>query len=156
MIRHNHRSIGKLIDIINRNIKQIISYEVSEDNIGPGQFHYLHIISMNEGISQKELVEMMKINKANVTRGIIRLETGGFIRREHNSCDNRVINLFLTDKGCALIPELKKARCRITKICTEKLTKEETDELFILLEKVKESVTEKTASIKEKLIEERK
>ena len=65
-----------------------------KDSIGPGQYHYLHIISMNEGISQKELVERMKINKANVTRGILRLEANGFIRREHSSRDYRLINLF--------------------------------------------------------------
>ncbi len=64
MCRNNHRSIGKLIDIINRNIKQILSIEIAGDNIGPGQYHFLHILSRNEGISQKDLVEMMKIDKA--------------------------------------------------------------------------------------------
>ncbi len=148
MNKNNHVSIGKLIDIINRNIKQIISHEISDDCIGPGQFHFLHIISRNEGIPQKELVEMMKINKANVTRGIIRLEKNGYIKRVRNEDDNRVINLFLTDRGSSIIPELKKAKIRITEICTEKLTEKETETLFILLEKVKDSVTSETERIK--------
>ena len=149
MDNNNSRSIGKLIDIISRNIKQIISHEVSEDCIGPGQYHFLHIISVNEGISQKELVEMMRIHKANVTRGILRLEKNGFIRREHSSRDSRIINLFLTDKGASVIPRLKKARCRITEICTENLTEGETEQLFVLLEKVKDSVSKKNSLYKE-------
>ncbi len=146
----SHVSIGKLIDIINRNIKQIISHEVSEDSIGPGQFHFLHIISGNGGISQKELVEMMKIDKANVTRGIIRLEKNGFIKRVRNADDNRVINLFLTERGSAIIPELRNARCRISQICTESLTEEEKEELYMLLEKVRDSVIAETERIKGK------
>ena len=148
MCNNNHRSIGKLIDIISRNIKQIITHEVAEDCIGPGQYHYLHIIYRNEGISQKELVEMMRIHKANVTRGILRLEKNGYLRREHNSRDSRLINLFLTEKGTALIPRLKTARCRITDICMENLTKEEIEQLFILLEKVKDSVTKHNSCCK--------
>ena len=148
MCRNKHRSIGRLIDIISRNIKQILSMEIAGDNIGPGQYHFLHILSRNEGISQKDLVEMMKIDKANVTRGLIRLEKNGYIRRERNRSDNRIINLFLTDKGQSIIPELKRAKCRITEICTENLTAKETEELFILLEKVKDSVTSKTSKLK--------
>jgi DNA-binding MarR family transcriptional regulator len=143
-------SIGKLINIISRNIKQIIDHEMSNEGIGHGQYHLIHIVSNNEGISQKDLVDLMNIDKANVARGIKKLEEKMFVKRIQNTDDNRIYNIYLTEKGMSLIPELKKARCRITEICTENLSDTETGELFRLLEKVKTSVVERTAETKGK------
>ena len=145
-----NNSIGKLINIISRNINQIIDHEVSNEGIGHGQYHLIHIVSMNEGISQKDLVEFMNIDKANVARGIRKLEENNYVKRIQNSDDNRIYNIYLTEKGMSVIPELKKARCRITEICKENLTESETAELFRLLEKVKTSVVERTAEIRGK------
>ncbi len=105
---------------------------------------------MNEGISQKDLVEFMNIDKDNVARGIRKLEENNYVKRIQNSDDNRIYNIYLTEKGMSVIPELKKARCRITEICKENLTESETAELFRLLEKVKTSVVERTAEIRGK------
>ncbi len=116
---------------------------MTDSSIGAGQYHLLHIISKHEGISQQEIAEWMNIDKANVARGITKLEKSRLVTREKNSRDNRVFNLYLTPSGKSLVPKLMNTLCRISDICSEELSPAEGEELIRLLEKV-----EKTTSCK--------
>lgn len=46
-----------------------------------------------------DLAEVLLISKGGVTKLIDRLETEGFVKREHSKTDRRVINAILTSQG---------------------------------------------------------
>lgn len=54
---------------------------------------------MNEGISQKEMQELLGIDRAMVTRLAKQFEAEGLIRRAPDSKDNRLTILYLTEAG---------------------------------------------------------
>jgi DNA-binding MarR family transcriptional regulator len=60
-----------------------------------------HIIArlMNEGISQKEMQELLGIDRAMVTRLAKQFEAEGLIRRAPDPNDNRLTILYLTEAG---------------------------------------------------------
>ena len=59
-------------------------------------------------ISVKDLAEKLNITSGGVTRIVASLEEAGILRRDMDPNDRRGINVTLTDKGNALIKDLKK------------------------------------------------
>jgi DNA-binding MarR family transcriptional regulator len=50
-----------------------------------------------------ELANCMALHQSTASNMIDRLETGGLIRKERTSADQRVVRLYLTDEGNALL-----------------------------------------------------
>ena len=59
----------------------------------------LHFAYENQGLSQKELAELIWDNTNVVVKLVDRLEAMGLIRRELNPSDRRAFALFVTEKG---------------------------------------------------------
>ncbi|MGN0807033.1 MAG: MarR family winged helix-turn-helix transcriptional regulator [Candidatus Coproplasma sp.] len=104
--------------------------------ISGAQVKYLLGVAGDEGISQDMLAKKMMINKSNVARQLSALEENGYIRREQSAEDKRVMLVYTTDKGKAIVPDLRKENKRWREIVCEGLTKEEKVELALLLDKL--------------------
>ncbi|MGN0812500.1 MAG: MarR family winged helix-turn-helix transcriptional regulator [Candidatus Coproplasma sp.] len=100
------------------------------------QVKYLLEVSNQEGVSQDMLAKKMMINKSNVARQLSALEGNGYIKREQSAEDRRVMLVYTTDKGKAIVPELRKENRRWREIVCEGLTKEEREQLACLLDKL--------------------
>lgn len=100
------------------------------------QVKYLLEVSNEEGVSQDMLAKRMMINKSNVARKLNELEENGFVKREQSAEDRRVMLVYLTEKGKALIPELHKENKRWSEILCEGLSESEKEELSVLSDKL--------------------
>jgi DNA-binding MarR family transcriptional regulator len=64
-----------------------------------GQPPVLRALWQEEGLTQTELVDKMKIAPATLTKMLQRMEKAGFIRRHSDPKDQRVTRVFLTEAG---------------------------------------------------------
>lgn len=108
----------------------------SSMGISGAQVKYLLGVAGDEGISQDMLAKKMMINKSNVARQLSALEENGFIKREQSGEDRRVMLVYTTDKGKAIVPKLREENGRWREIVCQGLTKEEREQLAYLLDKL--------------------
>ncbi len=70
-----------------------------ETGVSAGTWFSLTLLACRDGMSQGELSQRFEIDPSRVTRLATRLEREGLLRRERDPEDNRVVRLYLTEKG---------------------------------------------------------
>lgn len=97
------------------------------DKIGvyPGQPPLLMILSNRNGLSQRELANMMKIKPATITVMLNRMEKSEFVERRPDLSDQRVSRVYLTEKGEELAGKVKEIMKTIDKECFDDFSEEE-------------------------------
>lgn len=99
---------------------------------------YLIKIAANPGISQDKLAQALFINKSNVARQVAALEEDGFLVRRPSQSDKRVMELYLTEKTEAIMPQIREILMEWEQELTEDLTPEEVETVSQILAKMKE------------------
>jgi DNA-binding MarR family transcriptional regulator len=67
------------------------------------QFNVLNILALRpDGISQRELGDLLVVDRSNVTGLLDRMEKAGWVRRADDPADRRVYRIRLTPAGSAL------------------------------------------------------
>ena len=71
------------------------------DSMGlhPGQVPLLKALYEKEGMSQRELADMLHIKPPTVAVSIKRMEKNGFIERRQDEKDQRITRIYLTEHG---------------------------------------------------------
>ena len=92
--------------------------------ITPPQFILLAFLWEKEGLSQVELSQVTKIDRASMVGIIDRLEKSGFLTRQTCSEDRRINRVWLTDKGKSLEQEFCQVACRVMDRITVRITPE--------------------------------
>lgn len=72
----------------------------------PGMGHAMDILAANEGVSSRELAELLDIRPSSLTELLTRLESEGIVARTPDENDRRVTRVSLTDKGRELAAEM--------------------------------------------------
>jgi DNA-binding MarR family transcriptional regulator len=54
---------------------------------------------VNDGMTQSELGEQLAVQGATITNILQRMEEAGFVRRQRDSEDNRLVRVYLTEAG---------------------------------------------------------
>ncbi len=67
-----------------------------------GQPPVLHALWEQEGLTQTELAERMKVTPATMTKMLQRMEKAGFIQRRPDAEDQRISRVFVTPAGWAI------------------------------------------------------
>ncbi len=101
-----------------------------------GDQPFILSICRNPGISQDELSKDIYIDKSAVARRVAALEKNGYVRRESDPGDKRVLRVFPTEKAIAVRPAIWEANDRWNELITEGLTDEEKEKLEEMLIKV--------------------
>lgn len=96
-----------------------------EMGIHPGQLPVMRAISMNEGITQRELASAIHVKPPTIAVTIKRMEKSGFICRKTDRADLRVCRLYLTEEGKALSKKLKALMEQNEKVLTKGFSEEE-------------------------------
>lgn len=102
------KSAGFLINFLGRQAKKYFELESSKLGLATSNIFILKHVYMNEGKSQNQITSMIKVDKALVARGVKSLEDSGFVLKKKNEKDKRIFELYLTDKGKEIIPEITK------------------------------------------------
>lgn len=111
-----------------------------EFNPARGQGHVLGVLLARDGLSQKELSELLQVRPASLGELVGKLEQSGLVERRINDEDKRVINVYLTDKGRAAISGVVDSRSAMIEPLFAGLTEEEKLQLSALLGKLIESI----------------
>lgn len=76
-------------------------------SIPPAQIRCLVVLESREGICQRELAELLHIEKATVTVMLQKMQRGGLIDRRQDSDDQRITRIYLTEYGNERTKEIK-------------------------------------------------
>jgi DNA-binding MarR family transcriptional regulator len=129
--------ISETMQSLRRIFKAIQDYSQEVSNsfgiTGP-QLWALKIVSLHAGLALGDLSRKMYLHPSTVTGVIDRLESKGYVVRDRDSADRRVVKVSLTRKGQALVA---KAPNPIQGKMIYGLMKLSEDELSIIYESVK-------------------
>ncbi|MBI9011713.1 MAG: MarR family transcriptional regulator [Clostridiales bacterium] len=121
--------IGKYIGAIHRHQQVMVNNQLRQYGIGSGQYIFFLTIFKNPGISQKELTELIKIDKATTAKALKKLEEQGYIYRTANEDDKRYNRLYLTEAGIKFQPKLIEILDDITEMISRGINDEQYDEI---------------------------
>lgn len=96
-----------------------------EIGVHPGQQFLLNVLNQRDGQIQKDLAKNLKIKPATVTVIIQRAEKNGFVRREQDKNDQRVLRVFITEKGKEMCKKADIMWAQLEEDTFENLTMEE-------------------------------
>jgi DNA-binding MarR family transcriptional regulator len=111
----------------------------SRFNIRPVQYGILTVIERNPGLKQQHVCLAIGIRRANFVTLLDDLEHRGLARRGPSAHDQRASALYLTEKGEALMRELRRANKAHEKRIAAGLSQEKRKFLIQLLGKIKTS-----------------
>ncbi len=102
-----------------------------------GQQHiYIFHVCKCPGISQEQLAGRICVNKSNITRQLGLLEQEGFVRRESDPEDRRVLRVYPTNKAEAVLPRVYELMEDWDRLLLEELNQEEQICLLSLLKRI--------------------
>lgn len=119
--------IAKIHQITNRIFKQMLKeYGIKELN--PGQGRILFALWQKDGVPINELSKKTQLTKSTLTTMLERLEIAGFLKRESNERDKRIIIIKLSEKSKSLQNQYIDVSEKMTKLFYRTLTEEEIDQ----------------------------
>lgn len=104
--------------------------------------HILDLLSEHDGLSQRQIADMLDIRPQSISEAIATLEERGLIRKEINEQDRRGLLVYITEDGLKTQTELHNERVRNAKRIFAAISEEEKQTLLELLEKVTTALQE--------------
>lgn len=91
--------VGFMANKYNKEITEAFSERILSHGITRVQWIALYYIGENEGITQKQLAQMLDSKESSIVRLIDRMEKEEIVKREKDTSDRRITKLYLTQKG---------------------------------------------------------
>lgn len=129
-------SFGYLARYAHRAFVKALAEELEPHGVLAAQWSVLRVLWNAEGLTQVELAERMRVEKASLTGVLEGMERRGLIRRVRNAEDRRKINITLTGQGRRLKSQLLPHGVKINRKATRGMTNAEANQLRGLLTKV--------------------
>ena len=99
--------------------------------------NYIMALCEDPGISQEQLTRRLYANKSNIARQIAFLEENGYVRRENDIGDKRILHVYPTEKALELLPLIQMKQEKWDHFVTKDLTDEEIEQARMILKKIK-------------------
>ncbi|MFN3655956.1 MAG: MarR family winged helix-turn-helix transcriptional regulator [Pseudolabrys sp.] len=131
--RPKAESIGYLARYAHRAFVKALAHELETHAILSAQWSVLRVLWETEGLTQVELADRMRVEKASLTAVLGGMARAGLIRRARNAKDRRKINITLTARGRALKDEILPYAGRINRRATRGMSRREVERLRELL-----------------------
>lgn len=135
--------LGKYLGIVHRLHVLLIDKYLEPYDIRHGQLLLLLAIYNNEGITQNDLCEMYRIDKAAVSKNIKKLIDKDFLMKEVDPKDKRRQLIYVTDKGRKHEEEFRKILSIIQQDCIEGLSEKELNSFFNVTNKIIDNLSKK-------------
>lgn len=135
-------SPGRVLSCIHRHTGMYLHKTFADWGLGSGSHHFILLLARRDGLTQQEMTDMLRMDKANTARAIKKLVANGYVVKQQDSADHRAVHIFLTDKGRALIPELRRVLCEWSAVLTEGFSEAEKAETERLLTRMAENAVE--------------
>ncbi|MCM3729863.1 MarR family transcriptional regulator [Neobacillus cucumis] len=128
--------ISTLLNQANTKIHTAVKNKIAPYQLAPEQSLILFVLRLEDGLTQKEIGELLGKDKANIARMAANLEEKGFIRREQDPESRRNLKLYLTPTGSKVYEEAYSVFEEYDALISNRLTPEELKQLKILLLKL--------------------
>lgn len=109
----------------NKEITELFNQRLQEHNITRVQWIALFYIGNNEGITQRDLAQILDSNESSIVRLIDRMEKENIVKREKDPTDRRVTKLFLTEEGMKKRDEILPIGEKFSKDCIKGISEED-------------------------------
>lgn len=98
---------------------------LEEFDLKPGQAGILFTLSCNGTLSQRELAQKIGVTPPSMTVALRKMEELGYVRKEPDANDQRVIRILLTQKGENCVGKIKAVIGRMEALMCQGMSKEE-------------------------------
>tara|TARA_B100002052_G_scaffold257978_1_gene249659 strand:+ start:148 stop:585 length:438 start_codon:yes stop_codon:yes gene_type:complete len=136
-------NIGFLLHDVTRLMKRMFDKRMSTLNLTRSQWWVLNFLYFNEGINQSDFSILLDIEKAPLSRLLLRMEKKGWLERRSDKKDKRIKNLFLSKKIKPLIMDMRDMANLTREEALSGLNKNEQDILRDYLMKIKITLSTK-------------
>ena len=113
--------------------KRMVATIEQESGVGGMKWFLLTVVGRRDGLSQGEFTQEYEMDPSRVTRTAQSLEADGFIRRERDIDDNRVMRMYLTEEGSEVLDRLPEINEQLRRRVHSVLSEEEFEELRRML-----------------------
>ncbi|PRZ12505.1 DNA-binding MarR family transcriptional regulator [Laceyella sediminis] len=117
-------------------MKPGLKKSLEEEGVTSTQFYILLYLLKNGGSKVSDLAKWMEVKPSAVTTIIDRLVHHGFVSREHDEADRRIVRIRLTEGGKERLEGIKSKRLNILKEQLTHLSEAEIRMLTDLCEKI--------------------
>ncbi|SDH96075.1 MarR family winged helix-turn-helix transcriptional regulator [Desulfosporosinus hippei] len=134
-------SLGFILSKTNTKLKNKLFQRFSEYNVTPEQWSVLNCLWTQEGLTPKELADMIFKDKPNTNRILEKLETKELIVRKPHPVDRRSYQVFLTNRGWALKEELVPKAVELLEEATKGIEQQKLAEMIKLLNQIYDNIS---------------
>ncbi|AFQ45124.1 MarR family winged helix-turn-helix transcriptional regulator [Desulfosporosinus meridiei] len=134
-------SLGFILSKTNTKLKNKLFQRFYEYNVTPEQWSVLNCLWTREGLTPKELADMIFKDKPNTNRILEKLETKELIVRKPHPVDRRSYQVFLTNRGWALKEELVPKAVELLDEATKGIEQQKVAEMIKLLNQIYDNIS---------------
>lgn len=121
---------------IAREAAKFTAQNMKEDGIGTAEFDVIHTVRHHPGITQKEVREILGLDKGACARRCARLIAKGYLIRKENPDDKRSVLLYATEKAQDLKLSHKQIETIYYRWLSTHLSEEEKQAFYPILHKL--------------------
>ncbi|MNI14135.1 HTH-type transcriptional regulator MgrA [compost metagenome] len=135
-MQDQRNTIPRWVSLLYRYGQMYISEQLEGHDLGKGQFMFLNALYKEDGLSQEELSNYLKIDKGTTAKALKKLEAQGYVSRKVRDADKRSYQIYLTQKSLDIKNEVRKVLVDWRLILSHGFTEEEEEQALLLLEKM--------------------
>ena len=121
---------------------QIYKSERLSGELSATHHPFVFCICANPGMSQDAIAHTLCLNKSTVARALSYLEESGFVKRESDAVDKRILRVYPTEKMKGALPEIKVISAEWNSLIAEGISEEEYSVFWSVLERIAERAKE--------------
>jgi len=93
------KALGKKINTLFRLSMMNFRNEMKKLGVGPGDYAFIALLFVRQGLSQDELSRQMRVDKSYTARALAKLEKLGMVERRPDPDEHRIKRVFLGQKA---------------------------------------------------------
>ena len=136
-------SIGLILRTADKSFERALDSEIKERcSLTSSQWKVILVLSIRDGISQKELADLISVEGPTLVPVIDKMENDGFLVRKSDPNDRRSNKIFLSVKSSNIVEEIVKTILDFRAMITKGVSKAEIDTTKAVLQKMTQNTEE--------------
>lgn len=128
-----HASLGYEVNHLARLLALALQRRIADYGVVPGQFAQLLVLYERDGLSQRELCELVQIDQSTMAHTLQRMQRDGLVERTPDADDRRRARITLTDRAREIRADLVSAAQEVNAAATDGFSRDEADQLLKLV-----------------------
>lgn len=132
-------SIGRWISVLYRSSQTHFANALEPFQIRRGQHRFLIELFLRDGVSQGDLARTLNMDKGAAARALGKLQKAGYVKRNRDDGDGRVVRVYLTEKARSVKGPLFSVLAAWTDTLADGFSVEERRQALVLLWRMAEN-----------------